>query len=99
MVRVIDEPGQFTARKPRQTPEQVRAAAELQAQVLRARQRRDDNRRKIILGAALRQMAAAGDPDARHMIDRILRSLTRPQDRAAFSESDQHEASSSPARS
>ncbi len=47
------------------------------------KQRKLDARRKIILGGALLDLSAR-DPDAMAMVERLLRSLPRDQDRKAF---------------
>ena len=64
-----------------------RAALEARMDAVIARQklrsRKDDTRRKIILGGALLDLAEH-DPAARELRDRILASLTRAQDRKAF---------------
>lgn len=48
-----------------------------------ARQRKLDTRRKVILGGALIDLAGR-DSGAAAMLDRLVRNLTRDQDRKAF---------------
>ena len=48
-----------------------------------SRQRKLDTRRKVILGGALMDLAARDD-SAATMLDRLLRNLTRENDRKAF---------------
>lgn len=51
---------------------------------LRAKDRKDDNRRKILLGSLLAEVMAQ-DPKARSFFERRLSTwLTRPQDLALF---------------
>lgn len=49
------------------------------------RQRKLDTRRKVILGGALLDLAAR-DSGAAAMVDRLIRNLSRDQDRKAFAE-------------
>ena len=49
------------------------------------RQRKLDTRRKVILGGALLDLAER-DTGAAAMLDRLVRNLTREQDRKAFAE-------------
>ena len=64
--------------------------AQAKARLLAARnreatkQRKLDTRRKVILGGALMDLAAR-DSAAAMMVDRLLRNLSRDQDRKAFS--------------
>lgn len=63
------------------------AQAKARLQALRNReatkQRKLDTRRKVILGGALVDLAARDD-SAAAMIERLVRNLTREQDRKAF---------------
>ena len=61
------------------------ARARLQALRTReaARVRKLDTRRKVILGGALMDLATR-DSDAAALLDRLVRSLPREQDRKAF---------------
>ncbi|SFE88886.1 mobilization protein [Roseivivax sediminis] len=63
----------------------AQAKARLQAAKNReaSRQRKLDTRRKVILGGALIDLAAR-DTNAAAMLDRLLRNLTRENDRKAF---------------
>ena len=63
----------------------AQAKARLQAVKNReaTRQRKLDTRRKVILGGALIDLAAR-DSTAAAMLDRLLRNLTRENDRQAF---------------
>lgn len=63
----------------------AQAKARLQAVKNReaTRQRKLDTRRKVILGGALVDLAARDDTAAA-MLDRLLRNLTRENDRKAF---------------
>ena len=49
------------------------------------RQRKLDTRRKVILGGALMDLAER-DSSAAAMLDRLVRNLSREQDRKAFAE-------------
>ena len=51
------------------------------------RQRKLDTRRKVILGGALIDLAER-DSSAAAMLDRLIRNLSREQDRKAFAEWD-----------
>lgn len=51
------------------------------------RQRKLDTRRKVILGGALMDLAER-DSNAAAMLDRLIRNLSRDQDRKAFAEWD-----------
>ena len=84
MAKIRDGGAGFTGRKPRQTETQRQAEEEQRTQMERARNRRDENRRKIITGAALHQLAASGDPEAHRMLLSLVGRLTRAQDRDAF---------------
>lgn len=63
------------------------AQAKARLQALRnreaTRQRKLDTRRKVILGGALIDLAER-DSGAAAMLDRLIRNLTRDQDRKAF---------------
>ncbi len=63
------------------------AQAKARLQALRnreaTRQRKLDTRRKVILGGALMDLADR-DSGAAAMLDRLVRNLTREQDRRAF---------------
>ena len=65
------------------------AQAKAQLQALRNRQatkrRKLDTRRKVILGGALLDLAER-DSSAAAMVDRLLRNLSRDQDRKAFAD-------------
>ena len=67
------------------------AQAKARLQALRnreaARQRKLDTRRKVILGGALLDLAER-DSGASAMVDRLIRNLSRDQDRKAFVECD-----------
>ncbi len=65
----------------------AQAKARLQALKNReaTRQRKLDTRRKVILGGALMDLAER-DSNAAAMLDRLIRNLSREQDRKAFSE-------------
>lgn len=67
------------------------AQAKARLQALRnretTRQRKLDTRRKVILGGALLDLAAR-DSGAAAMVDRLIRNLSREQDRKAFEEWD-----------
>ncbi|GAD57241.1 hypothetical protein [Limimaricola cinnabarinus] len=65
----------------------AQAKARLQAVKNReaTRQRKLDTRRKVILGGALIDLAVR-DSTAAEMLDRLLRNLTRENDRQAFEE-------------
>jgi ABC-type transporter MlaC component len=67
----------------------AQAKARLQALKNReaTRQRKLDTRRKVILGGALMDLADR-DSNAAAMLDRLIRNLSREQDRKAFSEWD-----------
>ncbi len=67
----------------------AQAKARLQALKNReaARQRKLDTRRKVILGGALMDLAER-DSNAAAMLDRLIRNLSREQDRKAFAEWD-----------
>ena len=63
----------------------AQAKARLQALKNReaTRQRKLDTRRKVILGGALMDLAER-DSNAAAMLDRLIRNLSREQDRKAF---------------
>lgn len=65
------------------------AQAKARLQALRnreaTRQRKLDTRRKVILGGALLDLAER-DSGAAAMVDRLVRNLSRDQDRKAFAE-------------
>ena len=65
------------------------AQAKARLQALRnreaTRQRKLDTRRKVILGGALIDLAER-DSNAAAMLDRLIRNLSRDQDRKAFAE-------------
>ena len=65
------------------------AQAKARLQALRNREatkkRKLDTRRKVILGGALLDLAER-DGGAAAMVDRLIRNLTRDQDRKAFAE-------------
>ncbi|WP_299616813.1 mobilization protein [uncultured Tateyamaria sp.] len=65
------------------------AQAKARLQALRNReatkQRKLDTRRKVILGGALLDLAER-DSGAATMVDRLIRNLSRDQDRKAFAE-------------
>lgn len=65
------------------------AQAKARLQALRnreaTRQRKLDTRRKVILGGALMDLAER-DSGAAAMVDRLVRNLSRDQDRKAFAE-------------
>ena len=65
----------------------AQAKARLQALKNResTRQRKLDTRRKVILGGALMDLAER-DTGAAAMLDRLIRNLSREQDRKAFAE-------------
>ena len=67
------------------------AQAKARLQALRnreaTRQRKLDTRRKVILGGALLDLAER-DSGAAAMVDRLIRNLSRDQDRKAFAEWD-----------
>jgi len=65
----------------------AQAKARLQALKNReaTRQRKLDTRRKVILGGALMDLAER-DSNAAAMLDRLIRNLSREQDRKAFAE-------------
>lgn len=67
------------------------AQAKARLQALRNReatkQRKLDTRRKVILGGALMDLAER-DSKAAAMLDRLIRNLSREQDRKAFAEWD-----------
>ncbi len=67
----------------------AQAKARLQALKNReaTRQRKLDTRRKVILGGALMDLAER-DTSAAAMLDRLIRNLSREQDRKAFAEWD-----------
>jgi hypothetical protein len=67
----------------------AQAKARLQALKNReaTRQRKLDTRRKVILGGALLDLAER-DSGAEAMVDRLVRNLSRDQDRKAFAEWD-----------
>lgn len=67
----------------------AQAKARLQALKNReaTRQRKLDTRRKVILGGALMDLAER-DSNAAAMLDRLIRNLSRKQDRKAFAEWD-----------
>ncbi len=67
----------------------AQAKARLQALKNReaTRQRKLDTRRKVILGGALMDLAER-DSNAAAMLDRLIRNLSREQDRKAFAELD-----------
>ena len=67
----------------------VQAKARLQALRNReaTRQRKLDTRRKVILGGALMDLAER-DSNAAAMLERLIRNLSRDQDRKAFAEWD-----------
>ena len=67
----------------------AQAKARLQALKNReaTRQRKLDTRRKVILGGALMDLAER-DSNAVAMLDRLIRNLSREQDRKAFAEWD-----------
>ncbi len=67
----------------------AQARARLQALRNReaTRQRKLDTRRKVILGGALLDLAER-DSGAAAMVDRLVRNLSRDQDRKAFAEWD-----------
>lgn len=67
----------------------AQAKARLQALKNReaTRQRKLDTRRKVILGGALMDLAER-DSSAAAMLDRLIRNLSREQDRKAFAEWD-----------
>ena len=67
----------------------AQAKARLQALKNResTRQRKLDTRRKVILGGALMDLAER-DSNAAAMLDRLIRNLSREQDRKAFAEWD-----------
>ena len=67
------------------------AQAKARLQALRNReatkQRKLDTRRKVILGGALLELAER-DSEAAAMVERLVRNLSRDQDRKAFSDWD-----------
>ena len=67
------------------------AQAKARLQALRSReatkQRKLDTRRKVILGGALLDLAER-DSGAAAMVDRLVRNLSRDQDRKAFADWD-----------
>ncbi|WP_183970370.1 mobilization protein [Sagittula marina] len=67
----------------------AQAKARLQALKNReaTRQRKLDTRRKVILGGALMDLAER-DSNAAAMLNRLIRNLSREQDRKAFAEWD-----------
>ncbi|MEL6520652.1 MAG: mobilization protein [Pseudomonadota bacterium] len=71
--------------------EKRHAQAKARLQALRNReatkQRKLDTRRKVILGGALMDLAER-DSKAAAMLDRLIRNLSREQDRKAFAEWD-----------
>ena len=78
----------------------AQAKARLQALKNReaTRQRKLDTRRKVILGGALLDLAER-DSGAAAMLDRLIRNLSREQDRKAFADWVAPTGLSSPARS
>ncbi|WP_386629920.1 mobilization protein [Sulfitobacter geojensis] len=60
------------------------------------RQRKLDTRRKVILGGALLDLAER-DSGAAAMLDRLVRNLTREQDRKAFADWTAPSTTTSPA--
>ncbi|WP_322896315.1 mobilization protein [Yoonia sp. 67] len=85
MVRIITQnaPAGKPARKRPQTKAQA-AAAEAQKEARAAEAvRKLDTRRKVVIGAALLELAKR-DPDAAHVLACVKGSLTRPADRKLF---------------
>jgi hypothetical protein len=85
MVRIITDnaPAGKTARKRPQTQAQAKAAEAQKEARAAAELRKLDTRRKVVLGAALLELAKR-DPDAAHVLACVKGSLTRPADRKLF---------------
>lgn len=84
MAQILPGGPGFTARKPRLTTAQAAAVAAEEAMSAAKASRKLRTRQHIITGGALMGLAEAGDPDAQRLLARVLRGLTRPQDRRAF---------------
>ena len=84
MVRFITQttPKRPPKRGPRSAAQKA-AQAELDAAREAAAARRQDTRRKVVIGAALMNLAER-DRDAADMLARLMRGLTRPADRKLF---------------
>ena len=63
--------------------QQIKALYDKKRARITAAKRREDARRKIILGGALIELAAR-NPDAADMIATLVEGLSREQDRKAF---------------
>ena len=63
--------------------QQIKALYDKKRARITAAKRREDTRRKIILGGALIELAAR-NPDAADMIATLVEGLSREQDRKAF---------------
>lgn len=75
----------FLGRAPKATPEQMKARKQDEAAVKVAKDRKAQTRQKIVIGGALWQLAhSEHDPEAKRVLDRILKGLTRDVDKTLF---------------
>lgn len=68
--------------------ERKRKAADMQLKSLQSKvateYRKQDTRRKVIVGAVLIDLAQSGDEEAARVLDRAIRKLNRERDVTAF---------------
>lgn len=84
-VKFSDGGSGFKGRAPKATPQQMKARKQDEAAVKAAKARKAQTRQKIVIGGALWQLAhSEHDPEARLLLDRIIKSLTREVDRKLF---------------
>ena len=75
----------FEGRAPKATPDQMKARKQDEAAVKAAKDRKAQTRQKIVLGGALWQLAhSEHDPEAKRVLDRIIKGLTRDVDKKLF---------------
>lgn len=75
----------FRGRAPRATSAQIEIRKQDEAAVKAAKDRKAQTRQKIVIGGALWQLAhSEHDPEAKRVLDRILKGLTRDVDRKLF---------------
>lgn len=84
-VKFSDGGSGFVGRAPKATPDQMRTRKQDEAAIKAAKDRKAQTRQKIVLGGALWQLAHSGhDPEAKQVLDRIIKSLPREVDRKLF---------------
>lgn len=84
-VKFSDGGSGFLGRAPKANPEQMNVRRQDEAAVKVAKDRKAQTRQKIIIGSALWQLAhSEHDPEAKRVLDRIIKELPREVDRKLF---------------